>query len=338
MNITAFHKYNLDFARISLSNYKSDPYFTIFLHFLALTQMNRWVCERSLREFLTRFFLILDQPIQEIFESYLEDGILVKGCFAENYFQLSLEDILCFTGFSRGGLNFHVWGTLEDFISDYKRIDYDVWAEESTAEGDEDDFFLGETSKDWLHMTCAMNYELYKIPELSLNFKPTLKSLEKSDIESVKRFVDFMMNHIDPDFFVNFDKTQIYEPHTCTYSFTRNDSLMFDPEDYLHPPRILKLMRIVLGAKNPHLAIYRRAFEKEERMPNSLFHFKCIIKFAFGVKYGLIQLSDGPADFHACFDLRFEKGELSSLLQQENLSTKKLFHSKGMETWLYLLP
>ena len=338
MKITAFHKYNLDFARISLTNYKSDPYFTIFLHFLALTQMNRWVCERSLREFLTRFFLILDQPIQEIFESYLEDGILVKGNLAENSFQLSLEDILCFTGFSRGGLSFHVWGTLEDFIRDYKRIDYEVWAEESTEEGDEDDFFLGDTSEDWLHMTCAMNYELYKIPELSLNFKLTLESISGPEVEEVSRFVDFVIGQIDPGFFSNFNKIQVWELPECTYSFTQNDSLLFEPEDFLYPPRILKLMRIVLGVDHRHLGIYKNAFKKEERLPKSLYYFKHLIQFAFGVKYGLIRLSDEPSEFHDCFDPRFEKGELSKLLYKENLCTSKLFYSNSMETWLYLLP
>lgn len=340
MKLTAFHTYKTDLCSDSLAEIERDPNYIILLHLLVLTRMNRWACKDSFKEFLTRLFLILDKPVSESFNRYAEGGVLLEGMLAEKPFQLTLEELLCFTGFTRGELNFHCWGTLEEFITEYQSITYDVWAEEITGE-DEEDLSLGDVSEDWLTITFANNHELYKIPELSLNFKDNLQGIDSSTVLEAERFAEFLVSRIADDFFKKYQNEFQEALLGYTYAFTQKDTLSVDPEEMLYPVRILKILRMILGAEHPDHRLFHQEISMKSRenarLPESLQKYVYLMKFALGVKYGLIRLSDNSDEFHNCFDPRFEQGELSKLLFEPGLSTKQLFHRSSMESWLYLM-
>mgnify|MGYP006193033957 CR=1 FL=1 len=342
MKLTAFHTYKTDLCSDSVVEIERDPNYIILLHLLVLTRMNRWVCKASFKEFLTRLFLILDKPVSESFNRYAEGGVLLEGMLAEKPFQLTLEELLCFTGFTRGELNFHCWGTLEEFITDYQLITYDVWAEEIIGENEED-LSLGDVSEDWLTITFANNHELYKIPELSLNFKENLQSIDSSTVTDAERFAEFLVSRIADGIFEKYQQLDHIQEQLKEffYAFTQKDTLSVDPEGMLYPTRVLKIIRYLVGSTHADHQEYheliKKSFEEEVRLPESLQKYVHLMKFALGVKYGLIRLSDNSDEFHDCFDPRFEHGELSKLLFEPGLNTKRLFHRSSMESWLYLM-
>lgn len=342
MKMTAFHTYKTDLCSDSIMEIKRDPNHILMLHLLVLTRMNRWVCKRSFKEFLTRLFLILDKPISESFERFIEDGILLEGMLAEKPFKLSLKELLYFTGFSRGELLFHCWGTLEEFIKDYKLISYEVWMEENFDE-EEEELSLGDFSEDWLTITFANNHDLYKIPELSLKFKDNLQGINPSSVSEAKRFAAFVVNQVEDEFFEKYRQLERIQEQVTgfTYAFTQKDTLSVDPEGMLYPIRVLKILRYMVGSDHAdhqqYLGLIQENFEKEVRLPESMQKYVYLMKFALGVKYELIHLSENAAEFHNCFDPRFEKGELSKLLVEPGLSTKELFQRSKIESWLYLI-
>lgn len=342
MKVTAFHTYKTDLCSDSVAEIERDPNYIILLHLLVLTRMNRWVCKDSFKEFLIRLFLILDKTVSDSFNHYIEDGVLLEGVLAEKKFSLTLKDLLSFTGFTRGELNFHCWGTLEEFINEYQLITYDVWTEESTEEN-EDDFTFVDVSDDWLTITVANNHELYKIPQLSLKFKNNLLHINTSDIREVERFTEFLVSRITDGFFENYQQLDHIQERLkeFSYAFTQKDTLSVDPEGILYPIRVLKIIRYLVGSTHSdhheYLELIKKNFEKNVRLPDSLQKYVYLMKFALGVKYELIRLSDNSNEFHDCFDPRFEQGELSKILFEPGLSTKQLFQQNKIDSWLYLI-
>lgn len=335
MKITATHHYSLKMNTGSVFNFPKETYFPVMLHLLVLTRMNRWVCEKSFKEFLTRLFLILDRPMQNSVDIFLENNLLLQGKIADRSFEFSLEDLLDFTGYSRGNLKFHCWGTLQEFIKEYQAVNYEVRAEES-MEGEE--FSLSKVSDDWLLMTIAMNYGLYDLAHLSLNFKPDLLQLEESELDEAVRFADFLIGRIPKDFFPNYEEEKKKRLKAYSYAFTQQDTLILDVEKLLPSNRILKIMQIILGSDHSDYQTYVRALKEEIGFPESLEDYLSLIKMGIGVKYGLIQLSDSTEDFHDCFDPRFENGALAKNLYQPGLTTSMLFRKNTMINWLHLLP
>jgi hypothetical protein len=288
----------------------------------------------------------LDYDIKSLFEDFLDDEVILEGDVADKPFRLTLEDILCFTGFSRGQLNFHVWGTLEEFIKEYKLISYDVWAEEIEEDGE---FILGEFSEDWMIMTMALNYSMYDIQHLSLKFKPDLSEKSEAQLLEVERFVDFLLGRVDPEFFSKYQSKKMEELNSYQYSFTANDHLIPDLEKKLYPTRILKIMRKSIGSKHQVYKKYMEEIDEEykkyeeevdsqKKSPKTPDFFWDAIKFALGVKYGLIQLSENEDRYYECFDQRYENGELGDRLHQQGISTKAIFDTYTMKEWLYLIP
>ena len=336
MNITGFHTYDTSLCDHTLSTPEATPSYSVMLHLLALTRMNRWVCKDSFREFLVRLFLILDQEVETILERFLEDQVLLEGDVAGKEFRWTLEDLLSFTGFSRGHLDFHIWGTLEEFIHEYRVITYDVWMEEEEDEDGEPS--LGNFSEDWLIMTMALNYGMYDIQHLSLKFKPDLLDAKKTEILGIERYVDFLLTRVPVDFFPNYQSEISRKLKRYSYSFTGNNTLNVDIVGMLYPVRILKIMRKSIGSKHSDYRRYMEQIDQDKEDPEVPAYFLDVMKFGLGVKYGLIQLSEHPENFHDCFDPRYEGGKLSSNLVKPGISTKVLFRKYKIEEWLYLIP
>jgi len=333
MNLTAFHKYNTELlSRATLEDNK-NYHSIVLLHLLVLTRMNRWVCKESLKEFLVRFFLILDQPISETFDKLMENEALISGKLGDSIFEFTLEDLVSVTGFARGELKFHVWGTLDEFIRDYQKITYDIWAEES-----EEGALLG-TSEDFFHMTNAMNYDLYEIQNLSLNFRKNLSNVTDSEISEVSEFVDFLIARVSNEFFSDYHSSYQKELNEYDYTFTDKDVLFFNPTTEFFPPRIRKILEHFIPKNDPGLQIYLKSRGSQESITKELLQYLNYIKIGFGVKYGLIRLSDNPDEFQSCFDPRFENGELVSIISYEfGSSTSEIFNRCKMVFWLHLLP
>jgi hypothetical protein len=332
MNVTAFHKQNKDLVTGKGWDYEEHN-FTIMLHLLVLTRMNRWVCKESFKEFLIRLFLIRDQPVQDSFELFLENEVLISGELGEKHFEFTLSDLLAFTGFAREELKFHVWGTTDEFIRDYQKITYDVWAEESEA-GE-----LLDTSEDFFLMTSAMNYDLYEIQNLSLNFKKDLSTLIDQEFSEINRLVEFLSRKVPKEFFSEYQHSNQKILKEYNYAFTDQDTLFFDPLKEFYPARIRKILEFFIPKDNPSLRAYLNNRGSADSVTNELRAFLKYIKFGFGVKYGLIHLSENPADFQSCFDPRFENGELASSISDEfGSSTSEIFNRCRMVFWLHLLP
>jgi len=332
MNLTGYQKYSVEILSPSHRDLSATCY-TLLLHLLVLTRMNRWVCKDSFREFLIRLFLILDQPMKETFEKFMNQGILISGRMGENSFMLDLDDLLSFTGFSRGSLKFHIWGTLEEFIRDYRLITYEVWFDES------EDNDLMDSSEDFLIMTIAMNYDLYEIQNLNLSLKSDLSEISDLEISEVIHFVDFLMTKIPVQVFSEYQVFQERRLKGLSYAFTDSDTLFFNPEEELYPARILKIFRIFFSTNDSDLKLLCEDKINIAMIFELLSQYSPYFKFGYGVKYGLIQLSEDPALFHHCFDKRFENGGLSKLLKTKPLiTTSSIFKDANMFYWLHLIP
>jgi hypothetical protein len=214
-----------------------------------------------------------------------------------------------------------------------KKITYDVWVEGS-EKGEPLD-----TSEDFFLMTSAMNYDLYDIQTLSLNFKKDLATITDPEFSRVQQFVDFLIKKVHDEFFSQFQHAKKKLLGRYTYAFTDQDTLFFNPLKDYYPARIEKILEFFIPRDNPSLETYLKSRGSADSVINELRTFMKYIKFGFGVKYGLIHLSENPDDFQSCFDSRFENGELVSSISNEfGSSTSEIFNGCRMVFWLHLLP
>jgi hypothetical protein len=197
---------------------------------------------------------------------------------------------------------------------------------------------LGNFTEDWQIMTMALNYDMYPIQHLSLKFKPNVLETKDSEVQQVGRFVDFLLTRVPSDFFSNYQSEKSRKLKQYTYSFTGKDTLTVDIVGMLYPVRILKIMRKSIGSKHKDYHWYMDRIDQNKEDPEVPEYFLNVMKFGLGVKYGLIQLSEHPENFHAGFDPRYEQGTLSQSLFQAGISTKALFRKYNIEEWLYLTP
>ena len=88
---------NCKLATDSLSNY-DDLHQDVFWYLLTQTRVNSIMCRNSLREFLIRYLLISEHPLDQTAEEFINEGLLISGTLGDQVFCFYLKDVFHFFG------------------------------------------------------------------------------------------------------------------------------------------------------------------------------------------------------------------------------------------------
>lgn len=330
MSISLKGKYTHYVAHETLEKF-SEVQQDVLWYLMNLTKINRLHTKEAFREFLIRYLLIVDKPIETKAEVFIDEGILIDGVFENNYFCLTVKNLIELIGFEASSSIYNIDESLTEFIQEFS---YESPASSVEENNDNDE---NEPAYKFLYEWMDI-ITLSKIEHLYLDFRSKLSNLEDSYITSILHFVDYVMDSISDDIF---KKVVLEHPEMLQYRerYLKSDEINFDvyslPQENLRG--ILEAIIQETGDYNflKEVEIISKEVLEENSPPNYMAH----ITFAVGVKWGYIDLSDHPFSLAHCIDPLFDV-EFDELLgpDGELFSTQYIYDDWKMKQWDHLLP
>jgi hypothetical protein len=311
----------------------NDVHQDVLWYLLELTQVNRFVSRESLKEFLIRFLLITDQPLDQTAEQFINDGILISGTIGDQYFEYKVKDLFNFLGFSSTNCKFHVFGDLEEFKNEYKKRDYLI----SISSVDEK---TKEISSSVMFLMFTGIRTLLEIDSLNVKFKENLNELKEAELDSVLRFVDYVMEVIPDEVFQNYkDKNGEFLEGKSLYYITQ-ENIVFDPFEEMPRDIIAMIFEKWFGEDDLYVKMLKSAEGPDEDYMEDIKYYSKFIRFAYGVKHGLIQLNDDWYSAYQNYDPRFVDNPIEEYWGDdcEMFSTQYIYESWKMDEWIHLIP
>lgn len=335
MSVISLGKFTHHVAPAMLEKF-SEVQQDILWYLMKLTKVHRLHTKEAFREFLIRYLLIVDKPLETKAEVFIDEGILIDGVFENKYFCLTVKNLIELIGFEASSSLYNIEESLPNFINEFSYKNPLISSRESGENVAGEPIF--EISKDFLLYAWMGIHTLCKIENLNLDFREKVSDLEVAYIESVQNFVDYVMKSISDD---TFDQLVVEHPDLLHFRdrYLKSDEVNFDV--YSLPQENL---RVILGAIIPEMDDYNFLNEvdiisKEVMEENSTFNYMTHITFAIGVKWGYIELSIHPFSLSHCIDPLFDV-EFDELLgpDGELFSTQEIYDDWKMEKWKHLLP
>jgi len=335
MSVISLGKFTHHVAPATLEKY-SEVQQDILWYLMKLTKVHRYHTKEAFREFLIRYLLIVDKPLETKAEVFIDEGILIDGVFENNYFCLTVKNLIELIGFEASSSLYNIDESLPDFINEFSYKN-PLIISRGNGENEEGEPIF-EISKDLFFYAWMGIHTLCKIENLNLDFREKVNNLEDSYVESVQNFVDYVMKSI-PD--ITFDQLVVEHPDLQHFRdrHLKSDELNFDV--YSLPQENL---RVILEAIIPEMDDYNFLNEvdiisKEVMEENSTFNYMTHITFAIGVKWGYIELSNHPFSLSHCIDPLFDV-EFDELLGPDGqlFTTQDIYDDWKMEKWQHLLP
>ncbi len=300
---------------------------------MLLTKINRFHTKESFREFLIRYLLIVDKPLVAKAQTFIDEGVLIDGTFENKYFCFKVKDLIELIGFESSSSFYNIDENLEHFIQNFSYEAPQVILEQEKKDG----VVKYKISKDLLKYHFMGLMTICQIDYLHISFRENLRYLSVEYIESVEKFVDFVVDKIPTN---TFDKVIELHPEliNCRERFLNADIIHFDP--YSLPQENLKAILQVIAHEDEWEYLKEEAeITKESMEENAVTHYITHITFAVGVKWGYIELSEHPNSLYLCLDPLFEV-DFDELLgfDSELYSTQLIYETWNMKKWAYLLP
>ena len=321
-----------DLASDAVHKY-DDVHQDIFWYLLELTAVNRVVNRVTLREFLIRYFLITDTPLENSAINYIDEGILVSGTIDDKYFEFKVSDIFCFLGYSTTDQNYHINCTIEQFISKYKNLKYLVKYEKIDNKI--------KMSKDTFMIMFLGVHTLIEIDTLNIRFRDDLTNLDDNKFESVVKFVDFVVNRIPDEMFDNYLKSQDSLLEKYQDYKTVKELIDFDPLLHLSSSDFAFIYEIFIGEDQELVKKLRSGEELDEDLKQDFAHYLKYIKYAWGVKHGYIKVDNNwHSSLEDNYAPEFNIDPIEDFCGEdfEVLSTEYIFQSWEMDKWMHLIP
>jgi len=323
------------FFKVALESVKAydELYHDLTWYLYKLTNVSRIVCKESMREFLLRYMLIIDQPVEKTASQFIDHGILISGSIGGKPFEFSTSDFINFLGYSSNSSKYHIFDDLDTFINKYKRLDYKIDIEKT---GDKE----YKITQDVLVNFFLDTKTLYEIDSLDLVFKEDLKSLTEEEYQQALHFVDYVMSTFPSEKFEEY-RTQFSDFLNSSHLYyIEQEKIEFDPFEELPREVLASIYEKMLGEDDFYAFALRSDEELDEDYLEDIKYYAKYIRFAYGVKHGLIQVNDDWYGAYNHYDPRFVDNPIEEYQGPdcEMYSTRYIYESWDMDEWIDLVP
>ena len=334
MSVTSPGKYTHNVAPATLEKF-SEVQLDVLWYLMNLTDVNRLHTKEAFREFLIRYLLIVDKPLESKASVFIDEGILIDGVFENKPFSFSVKNLIELIGFEASNSLYNIDHSLPDFIQSFTYKSPIIVAEADGEEKDGKPKF--KISQDLLAYALMGIKTICLIDYLHLSFRENLNALSAEYIESVEKFVDYLMGTIPAN---TFDAMLDRYPDLSSYRERYLKSDRVDFEVYDLPQETLKTILELIAAEGDLDWLREEAvITKEVMEENKATYYMAHINFAVGVKWGYIELSTHPFSLHFGIDPLFQT-DYEDLLgpDYELYPTQEIYEDWKMKEWADLLP
>jgi hypothetical protein len=177
---------------------------------------------------------------------------------------------------------------------------------------------------------CLIDY-------LHISFREKVSDLSQDYVDTVVKFVDYVLDTIPND---TFDKVVAVYPDLTHFRqrFQKSDEVDFDV--YRLPQGNLKsILKVIVDPRDWEWLREEEVISKEVMEENVATYYMAHITFAVGVKWGYIELSEHPYSLHFGIDPLFNT-DYDDLLGPdcEVYPTQDIYDGWKMKEWAHLLP
>ncbi len=301
MSVISPGKYTHNVSPATLEKF-SEVQQDVLWYLMNLTKIHRLHTKEAFREFLIRYLLIVDKPLESKASDFIDDGILIDGVFENNYFSFSVKNLIELIGFEASNSLYNINGSLPDFIQDftYKTPNMVLKAGGKSKDGKP----KFKISEDLLIYALMGIKTICLIDYLHLSFREKVSDLTPEYVDSVVKFVDYLMGTIPED---TFKKVIVEHPNLVEFRerYQKSEKVEFDV--YSLPQENLRaILKIIMHELDWEWLIEEDVITKEVMEENCASHYMTHIIFAVGVKWGHIELSEHPFSLHFGIDPLFD--------------------------------
>jgi hypothetical protein len=312
-------------------NLYSDAQLDMLWYIMDLTCVSRFVTPDTFKAFLIRFFLIRDKKTEDYALELLDDELLVDGFIGETYFSLSIGDLVNLIGFSSSNARYHVKGDIEEFFDFFKFKTPNV------------DFFQNEKggkiqnviTEDALVYALMGLKHLLKLNHCSLKFRDNLKEISKENMKFAFDMADVIIKRLPPNVFSNYENMYPDVIKENKEFHKEKDMIRFDIQTDIDRDSLASIYDLIAPKEKANQ--FRKLGYDSDLMIDLSWHNEHIV-FAYGIKHGLIQLSDdiysliNNVDPLLDIDYEMIKGE-----DGEMYTTRQIYEYWDMEKWIDML-
>lgn len=319
----------------AVSNYNA-LHQDIFWYLLEQTQVTRCVGPNSLREFLIRYLLITNRPLHETAQEFIDEGLLISGTMGDQSFAFYMKDLFHFLGFGSTSARYHIDGSLEEFVQNYRTKKYLI-----RIEAEEEEEGKTKISQDVLVLVLAGVNTLLQIDSLNIEFREDLSQVSSEEVTRVSTFVDYVMQQIPAGVFEEYQAQFGKAMSSYQEYYHKGDEVNFDPWTQLLKETLVALFTHLLGAEHHLVLDFRDSEIPDEDTLHDLQFEIPYIKFAYGVKHGYVTLDDNWYTPHLeNYSPDFNLDPLEELAGEDGevYSTNSIYQAYRMEEWIHLLP
>ena len=198
MSVISLGKFTQNVAPATLEKF-SEVQQDVLWYLMNLTKIERFHTKEAFREFLIRYLLIVDKPLECKASEFIDEGILIDGVFDNKYFSFSVKNLIELIGFEASNSLYNINGSLQDFIQQFKykapKIDLNSNGESKDGKA------KFKISQDLLIYALMGIKTICLIDYLHLTFREKLTHLSSDYIASVEKFVDYLMSTIPSETF-----------------------------------------------------------------------------------------------------------------------------------------
>ena len=334
MTLISQGKYTHNVAPATLEKF-SEVQQDVLWYLMNLTKIHRLHTKEAFREFLIRYLLIVDKPLESKATDFINDGILIDGVFENNYFSFSVKNLIELIGFEASNSLYNINGSLTDFIQDFTYKTPNMVLKKGGKTKDGKAKF--KISQDLLLYALMGIKTICLIDYLHLSFRAKVSDLSPEYVDSVVKFVDYLMGTIPED---TFDAVLAAHPDLIDFRerYQKSDKVVFDvyslPQDNLRA-----ILKITMHEMDWDWLEEEEVITKEVMEENRASRYMTHITFAVGVKWGYIELSEHPFSLHFGIDPIFDV-DYDDLLGHdfELYPSQDIYDGWKMREWAHLLP
>ena len=308
-----------------------EVYHDMLWYLMHETKVNRIVSRESIREFLTRFFLIANIDLDRVAEDFIDHGILLEGTIGGESFIFKMQDLLAFMGFSCSDFPYNFHGTLDEFKKNYVHR-----ALNPSVKLSEDEQSVN-INADTLMIGFLGLETLAEIKSLSIRFRNSLFELPADHVERASKLTEYITSLIPLSVFSELNERYSEQIKQFKECFDRSSIIKVDVFSVFSREELFSIYEHIIHPETMNK--YRNASFSDPDVIEDLSYYNTHILFAYGVKHGYINKNYEVYDNHLSYDPLFDI-DIDCLAgpDGEVYSTMDIYNDWSMEEWIHLIP
>jgi len=323
---------NYDLVLPSIEQY-DQVHQDIFWYLLNQTNVYRWVDATTLREFLIRYFLISNRPIDQTAKEFIDEGILISGTIGDKAFCFGMKDLFQFVGFGCTNQKYHLGSTFDEFVANFVKSKFLVKIEPNEEKEAID------ISKEALILVLAGVGTLLQIDSLNLEFRENLHEVRPEEIARVTTFVDYVIQLIPESFFADYQVKFAEELSAYTTYHVPVEVIDFNPFTQMPKADLIAIFEHIIPENYQSFVEFRNQDIVDPEVIEDLSFYAIYVRFAYGVKHGFVKVNDEPYALDN-YSEAFKLDPLEELAGEdfEMWPTSHIYKVWDMDNWIHLVP